>query len=83
MSSRYQNPRPQYLDISGDPLLSSQLNFYETGTLTRKDTFADVDLTIVNANPVLLAADGSVPNIFYGGSARVILTYDCGNWNNF
>ena len=43
MSSRYQNPRPQYLDISGDPLLSSQLNFYETGTLTRKDTFADVD----------------------------------------
>ena len=78
MTSRYTNPEPQYLDSAGDPLKNGQLNFYNVGTLTRKDTYKDPELTQLNTNPVLLNADGTVPNIFYLGTARVILTYDTG-----
>ena len=79
MTSRFQNPRTQYLDSSGNPLPSAELNFYNVGTLTRKNTYKDPELTIVNANPISLNADGTVPNCFYLGSARVILTYNEGS----
>lgn len=79
MTSRYQDPRPQYLDQSGNPLPNAELNFYNVGTLTRKNTYKDPELTILNSNPVSLNADGTVPNVFYLGSARVILTWDDGS----
>src|SRR5574343_994362 len=63
----------QYFDNAGDPLVSGKLYFYETGTNTLKDTFADINLSIPNSNPVILTASGRQPNIFFNGSARVVL----------
>jgi len=64
----------QYFDDAGDPLVSGNLYFYESGTTTLKDTYADVNVSILNANPVILTAAGRQPNVFFSGSARVILT---------
>lgn len=71
---RYVNPRPQLFDSSGDPLISGKLFYYESGTSTPKTTYADINLTIPNAHPVVLTADGRVPNIFFDGAARNVLT---------
>jgi len=79
MTNRFINPRPQFLDTSGKPLKNGKMNFYENGTLIRKDTFADVNQKNKNANPVPLNADGTLPNVFYAGTARVILTFDKGS----
>lgn len=64
----------QYEDDAGDPLVSGKIYFYEPGTNSPKDTFADVNLTIPNTNPVVLSAAGRPPNIFFSGSARAVLT---------
>ena len=64
----------QYFDSAGDPLASGLLYFYESGTTTAKATYVDENLTIANTNPVVLNADGTQPNIFYDGTAKVILT---------
>lgn len=64
----------QYFDNAGDPLVNGKLYFFESGTSIDKDTFADINLTIPNSNPVLLTAAGRQPNIFFNGAARVVLT---------
>jgi len=64
----------QYLDNAGDPLAEGKLYFYESGTTTPKTTYADVNNSIPNTNPVLLTAAGRQPNIFFDGVAKVILT---------
>ena len=76
MTNRFINPVPQFLDGSGNPLISGKLYVYESGTNTLKNTFADVDLSIPNTNPVILGGDGRTPNIFFQGSAKIILTDD-------
>lgn len=63
----------QYFDDAGDPLINGFIQVYESGTTTDKDTFADVNLSILNANPVPLSAAGRQPNIFFNGSAKEIL----------
>lgn len=78
MTNRFINPRPQFLDAAGKPLLLGEMGFFENGTLIRKDTFTDVNEKNKNPNPVLLNADGSLPNVFYAGTARAILTFDPG-----
>lgn len=79
MTNRFINPRPQFLDNSGKPLKNGKMNFYENGTLIRKDTFTDVNEDNKNANPVPLNADGTLPNVFYAGTSRIILTFDKGS----
>jgi len=64
----------QYLDNAGDPLAEGKLYFYESGTTTPKTTYADINNSIPNTNPVLLSAAGRQPNIFFDGVAKVILT---------
>ena len=64
----------QYFDDAGDPLVFGKLYFYNSGTTTAKDTYADVNLGTPNQNPVILTAAGRQPNIFFTGSARVVLT---------
>ena len=65
----------QFFDSSGNPLVSGKLFFYESGSSTlEKETFANADNTISNANPVILNGDGRAPDIFGGGSYRVVLT---------
>ena len=72
--SRFGNLADQYFDDAGDPLVSGQIYFYETGTSTLKNTYSDINLSIANPNPVLLSAAGRQPNIFFDGVAKAILT---------
>ena len=64
----------QYFDDAGDPLINGFLYFYDSGTTTRKNTYADINLSIPNTNPVQLTAAGRQPNVFFAGTAKVILT---------
>jgi len=79
MTNRFINPRPQYLLNDGSVLPNGLMNYYENDSLIRKDTFSDVNEENKNANPVPLNADGSMPNVFYAGTARTILTFDDGS----
>jgi hypothetical protein len=47
--------------------------FYEVGSTTPKDVYLDANLTIPAANPVLLNADGRMPDTFLSGAYRTIL----------
>ena len=63
----------QFFDDNGDPLVDGFLKFVESGTNnTDKDTFADINETIANANPVPLDAAGRCPNVFGSGAYNVI-----------
>jgi hypothetical protein len=64
----------QYLDNAGDPLVSGKIYFYESGTTTFKTTYADVNNSIPNTNPVILTAAGRQPNVFFDGVAKAVLT---------
>lgn len=72
--SRFGSIGKQYFDDAGDPLISGKLYFYESGTSTPKDTFADINEEVLNTNPVILTAAGRQPDVFFTGSAKVILT---------
>lgn len=71
---RFINPSTQYTDAAGDPLAAGLLYFFDSGTNDTKATFADINETIANEQPLVLTADGRVPNCFYSGAAKVILT---------
>jgi hypothetical protein len=63
----------QFFDNDGDPLVDGWLQFLVSGTNnTDKDTFADVNETVANSNPVQLDASGRCPNVFGTGTYRVI-----------
>jgi hypothetical protein len=63
----------QFFDDNGDPLADGKLKFVESGTNnTDKDTFADINETIKNANPVLLDGAGRCSNVFGTGAYNVI-----------
>lgn len=72
--SRFRSIGIQYMDSNGDPLNGGLLNFYESGTSTRKNTYSDESETIANPNPVILSADGRQPDIFFTGQAKCVLT---------
>jgi hypothetical protein len=72
--ARFGDLDTQYLDDAGDPLVNGKVYFYESGTTTLKATFADVNQSIPNTNPVILTAAGRQPNIFFDGVAKAILT---------
>lgn len=72
--ARFGSLDTQYFDDAGDPLVSGKIYFYETGTTTPKNTYADINYTIPNSNPVILTAAGRQPNIFFDGVAKAILT---------
>lgn len=65
--ARYVNPVPDYPYAP-----SGKLFFFVSNTTTAKNTYADINETILNPNPVPIDGDGKVPNIFYTGSARVV-----------
>lgn len=72
--ARYIDPVPQYFDAAGDPLALGKLYFFVSGTNDPLTTYKDVNETIEHTHPVLLTGDGRVPNIFFSGSAKVMLT---------
>ena len=71
---RFINPVPQYLNSAGDPIVSGEMYFYEIGSVTPKDTYLDAELTIPASNPVLLNADGRLPDTYLLGSYRTRLS---------
>lgn len=74
MSKRFGSVGQQYLDANGDPLSGGKLNFYETGTTTRKNTYTTSAESVANANPVILDAAGRQGDIWFTGVAKVVLT---------
>ncbi|PHS61792.1 MAG: hypothetical protein COB09_17140 [Thalassobium sp.] len=78
-ANRYLNPRPQYFDSSGNVVADGKLSFFDSGTTDPKNTFSDINEDNANTNPVILSADGRVGNVFYSGTARVILTDSADN----
>lgn len=63
------------LNSSGDPIPGAKLNFYETGTTTRKDTYSDRGLTTANTNPVIANGSGRFGNIWLeSGDYKVVFT---------
>lgn len=71
--ARFGSLGTQYFNNSGEPLISGRIYFYESGTTTPKNTYADINLTILNTNPVILTAAGRQPNVFFDGVAKAIL----------
>lgn len=76
--ARFGDLDTQYFDDGGDPLVNGKVYFYESGTTTLKATYADVNLSIPNTNPVILTASGRQPNIFFDGVAKAVLTSNSG-----
>lgn len=78
MATRYTNPIVQLgNDDATDVGSGWKLNFYLTGTTTRKDTFSDNALSSANANPVIANSAGRFGDIFYeSGTYKVVLTDD-------
>lgn len=67
-----------FLGNDGEPLAGGFVYFYEPGTTTPKDTWKDINLTVPNANPIVL--DGSGRAVIWGnGIYRQVLTDSLGN----
>lgn len=60
------NPKPQYFDSNGVPLVAGTIDFYAGGTSTPLDTFTSFAGTTTNTNPIVLNARGEVPSQVYG-----------------
>ena len=66
----------QFFKGDGSPLANGYLRFLISQTTsTDKATYADVNQTIPNANPVQLDGEGRCPNVFGQGIYKVVL-YD-------
>lgn len=74
MPTRSVNPTPQYFDNAGNILVDGKMFYFQSGTNDALDTFADEILSIPNPQPVPLTADGRLPNVWFDGSAKQILT---------
>lgn len=65
MTRKYQSPighGEQFTDDNGDPLASGTLNTYLAGTTTNKATFKDNAGAASHTNPIVLGANGRVPD---------------------
>jgi hypothetical protein len=52
------NPKMQFFDSAGDPLAGGKLYTYSAGTTNALATYTTSALTVANANPVILDANG-------------------------
>lgn len=48
----------QFFDDNGDPAAGYLLYTYAAGTSTPRDTYTTYELTVANANPIVLDANG-------------------------
>ena len=63
----------QWFTNDGDPAASYKLFTYEAGTTTKLNTYTDVDLTVANANPVVLDASGRATVFLSPASYKFVL----------
>ncbi|MEM6683712.1 MAG: glycosyl hydrolase family 28-related protein [Pseudomonadota bacterium] len=66
MSRRLIEPGRTFFGNDNQVLSGGLLHFFETGTSTRKDTYSNPELTVPNANPVVLTANGRLPGPIWG-----------------
>lgn len=80
MANRLIPADQQFLDRNGSPLAGGRLYFYQPGTTTFKNTFADDGLITGNSNPVQLDTQGRPTNgsnkvdIFGTGAYKLVIT---------
>ncbi len=87
MATRYVTPYDQYIygidrgKLEGLPISGGLLHFYFTSSDSPRPTYSDVNLTVLNANPIILDAGGSPGSVFLlnGVAYRVILFDPDGN----
>ncbi len=72
--ARLSNIGKQFFDGVGFPEAGSKLYFYESGTTTLATTYSDSAETIPNPNPVIMDAEGRMPDIFFSGQLKGVLT---------
>ena len=76
MGLLFNEPRTQVLDGNGNVYSGAKLNFYETGTTTRLDTYSDETLATANANPVVADSAGRFGAIFLKRQAYKVVLAD-------
>lgn len=64
IGARFVMPFQTLVDAAGIPIAGGHAYFYATGTATLQSTYADVGLTIANANPLIADAAGRFQNVF-------------------
>lgn len=72
--ARNVNPTPQFLDGNGDPLTGGKMYYFASGTNDELTTYKDELETIPNTHPVILDSAGRLPNVFFSGTAKQVLT---------
>ena len=66
------NGKAGFVDANGRPLAGGKIYFYSVGTSTPKDTWQDVNETVLNTNPVILNARGEA-SIYGSGAYRQVV----------
>jgi hypothetical protein len=64
---------PRQFTLDGKPLSAGKIFFYQSGTMTPKQTFSVPDKSSVNTNPVILDAAGFWPIYLDTGTYKVIV----------
>jgi hypothetical protein len=66
-------PKLQFFDSNGDPLVGGKVYTYEAGTNTPKATYQDYEENTLNTNPVTLDARGEAEIRLVSGSYKFII----------
>jgi hypothetical protein len=64
---------PQYFDNNGDPAAGYKLFTYSAGTTTKLATYTDADLTVANANPIVLDSAGRATIFLSANTYKFVL----------
>ena len=73
---RFYLGKEMVFDSNGDPEAGAKLEFFETGTTTKQDTFLDATLTTSNTNPVVANSAGIFPEIFLKSTSYKVVLSD-------
>ena len=68
MAARFVLSGQQILSAAGKPISNGKINFWANGTTTDQDTFPTSALSGANANPLILDANGRVPEAWANAS---------------
>lgn len=68
-------PWSQVFDGSGNTLAGAKLYFYNAGTSTLKNIYADIDMTTALSNPVIADAGGRFVPIYFDGLPYKVALY--------
>src|SRR5271157_1428971 len=78
-ASNFIDPKPQFFDNNGFPLVGGLLYFYQAGTpSTPQAVYSDSTGTVVLSNPVVLDSAGRA-SVWLVGYYHVVLTDSLGN----